>query len=81
MKLRIKKICKEKGIMLKDVAKQLSITEVGLSKSLNGNPPLNRLNDIAAALNVPISELFERKTENEFYCPKCGTKLEVVDKG
>ena len=80
MKLRVKEICKEKGIMLKDVAKKLSITEVGLSKSLNGNPPINRLEEIANALDVSITELFETKNENEFYCPNCGTRLEVKEK-
>ncbi|WP_174715410.1 helix-turn-helix domain-containing protein [Chryseobacterium arthrosphaerae] len=40
MKLRIKEICDEKGIMQKELAERINITEVGLSKSLNGNPTL-----------------------------------------
>ncbi|MCL1943568.1 MAG: helix-turn-helix transcriptional regulator [Candidatus Azobacteroides sp.] len=78
MKLRIKEICRERGIMLKDVAKQLSITEVGLSKSLNGNPPLNRLKDIADALNVPITELFEQPATDFINCPYCGNRIKVA---
>lgn len=58
MNLRIKDICKEQGIMLKDLAERISITEVGLSKSINGNPTIGRLQEIANALNVDFIELF-----------------------
>ncbi|MGI6048871.1 MAG: helix-turn-helix domain-containing protein [Petrimonas sp.] len=61
MKLRVKDICKEKGIMLKDLADKINITEVGLSKSLNGNPSIGRLKEIADALEVEIIELFAPK--------------------
>ncbi|WP_213279300.1 helix-turn-helix domain-containing protein [Chryseobacterium indologenes] len=64
MKLRIKEICDEKGIMQKELAERINITEVGLSKSLNGNPTLQRLIEIAEALGVPFLELFE-KNPNE----------------
>lgn len=52
MNFRIKEICREKGIMLKDLAGMIGITEVGLSKSLNGNPNISRLEEIATALGV-----------------------------
>ena len=78
MKLRVKEVCKEKGIMLKDVAKKLSITEVGLSKSLNGNPPINRLEEIADALGVPVTELFDQPATDIINCPNCGTKLRLT---
>lgn len=58
MNLRIKEICKEQGIMMKDLAERINITEVGLSKSLNGNPTIGRLQEIADALNVDFIELF-----------------------
>ena len=60
MKLRIKEICEEKGIMQRELAEKINITEVGLSKSLNGNPTLQRLVEIAEALDVPFLELFEK---------------------
>ncbi|KQT20267.1 hypothetical protein ASG31_17720 [Chryseobacterium sp. Leaf404] len=60
MKLRIKEICDEKGIMQRELAEMINITEVGLSKSLNGNPTLHRLIEIADALKVPFLELFEK---------------------
>ncbi|AQX00445.1 helix-turn-helix transcriptional regulator [Elizabethkingia sp. HX WHF] len=65
MDLRIKEICKEKGMMLKDVADKINITEVGLSKSLNGNPTLKRLEEVAKALNVDFLELFVKQPYKE----------------
>lgn len=63
MNLRIKDICKEQGIMMKDLAEKINITEVGLSKSLNGNPTIGRLQEIADALNVDFIELFVPKQD------------------
>lgn len=58
MNLRIKDICREQGILMKDLAQKLGMTEVGLSKSLNGNPTIGRLQEIADILDVEITELF-----------------------
>ncbi|TWP23139.1 XRE family transcriptional regulator [Apibacter muscae] len=55
---RIKEICRNKGLMLKDLAEKIGITEVGLSKSLNGNPTLDTLQKIANTLNVHLVDLF-----------------------
>lgn len=63
MNLRIKEICREQGIMMKDLAEKINITEVGLSKSLNGNPTIGRLQEIADALNVDFIELFVPKKD------------------
>lgn len=59
MNLRVKEICREQGLMLRDLAEKINITEVGLSKSLNGNPTIGRLEEIAKALNVEFIELFQ----------------------
>jgi transcriptional regulator with XRE-family HTH domain len=79
IKLRVKEILKEKGITQKEFASQLGMTEVGLSKTINenGNPDLKRLNEIAKALSVPFSELFEPPQTDVINCPKCGAKLEI----
>ncbi|EGK04695.1 helix-turn-helix domain-containing protein [Dysgonomonas mossii] len=63
IKLRVKDILREKGITQKDLADRLNITEVGLSKSLSekGNPTISTLDNIANALDVNITELFEPK--------------------
>ncbi|MDQ8748392.1 helix-turn-helix domain-containing protein [Elizabethkingia miricola] len=64
IKLRVKELLKEKGISQKELAERINITEVGLSKSINGNPTLQRLEEIASALNVDFLELFA-KNPNE----------------
>jgi transcriptional regulator with XRE-family HTH domain len=82
IKLRVKEILKEKGITQKEFASKLGMTEVGFSKTINesGNPPLSRLHEIASALNVSITDLFERPEKNVFTCPKCGAALEIKEK-
>ena len=77
MNLRVKEVCREKGIMMKDLASMIGITEVGLSKSLNGNPTISRLEEIANALGVSVTELFEEKNENTIKCPHCGKPINI----
>lgn len=59
MKLRIKTIARSKGITLKQIAEQLGISNVNLSNSLNNNPTINRLQEVADVLDVPLACLFE----------------------
>lgn len=80
MNFRIKEICREKGIMLKDLAGMIGITEVGLSKSLNGNPNISRLEEIATALDVPVTELFNNPKEGVIHCPHCGKEIKLETK-
>lgn len=58
MKLRVKEVCKEKGILFKDLAEKVGVTDIGLRKSIQGNPTLESLEKIAKALEVDITELF-----------------------
>lgn len=80
MNFRIKEICRDKGIMLKDLAGMIGITEVGLSKSLNGNPNISRLEEIASALGVPVTELFDKPKEGVIHCPHCGKEIKLNPK-
>ena len=77
MKLRVKAICKEKGILFKDLAKRLNITDLALRKQVSGNPTLSTLEAISNALEVPLIELFEKPNNNGFNCPNCGIELEI----
>ena len=58
MQLRVKEILKEQGRTMVDLAAELGVDQSNLTKSLDGNPKLSRLNDIAKALGVPLRELF-----------------------
>lgn len=79
-KFRILELCKEKGITQKDLAEKIGMTPVGLAKAASGNPTVETLEKIAAGLCVPVTELFAPKS-NTIVCPKCGTVLEVKERG
>lgn len=79
MGLRIKKVIKEKGFTVQEVAEKMGIHRVGLSNHINGNPSVEILQRIADAINVDIVELFEPlPTNNGFTCPNCKAKLKIV---
>lgn len=59
MELRIVEIAHSKGLTMADIAKQIGISRVNLSNSLNGNPTLYRLTEVAKILDVEVSELFK----------------------
>ena len=64
-KLRVKELCKLKGMSMQDIATALHINRVNLSNSLNGNPTLDRLRQVAEVLGVDVSELFQTPRINE----------------
>lgn len=61
---RVKEICAYKGIQLKELAAIMDVKPESLSRTLNGNPQLSSLENIAKALNVGVADLFADKTEN-----------------
>lgn len=77
MALRIKELCKEKHITLAEVAKQikwkdkngehLGISPITLTQSLNGNPTLSRLQEVADILGVSVPDLFEKPESKSVY--------------
>lgn len=71
MNLRVKEICKAKGITQKQLAEQMGIAEISLSRSINTNPTLSTLENIAKALGVEVTELFSEK----------GTFTALIDNG
>jgi len=66
MNLRIRDICKAKGITITGLAEKMNISKGALSQAITGNPTISTLEKTAAALGVSFIELFETN------CPKCG---------
>ena len=60
MNLRVKEICKEKGITIQELADNMEMKRESLSRAINGNPTLETLEKIATALGVNITELFDQ---------------------
>ena len=79
MDLRIKEVIKEKGMTITELADKMGINRVNLSNMVNGNPTDETLNKIADALNVPVTELFERPKSDtaSLTCPHCGKGIEI----
>ena len=76
----IKELLKSKNLTAKELAAKLGISEGALSKSLSGNPTLERLTEIATALGVPVAELFEAPKEGVITCPHCGKPITIEAK-
>ena len=55
--LQLKDLLRRKGMTAKELAVKIGISEGALSKSLSGNPTLERIEQIAAALGVSVPEL------------------------
>lgn len=64
---RVKEICKERGIDMKDLASMVGIDPASLSRAINGNPQFSTLNKIATALNVDVSDLIATASQVKGY--------------
>ncbi|MGB3151574.1 MAG: helix-turn-helix transcriptional regulator, partial [Maribacter sp.] len=58
IKKKVKALLSAKGITQIDLAAKLDITPETLSRTINGNPTLKSLKDIAHALDVEVVQLF-----------------------
>lgn len=63
--LRIKEILKQQNKTMQDLADMIGINRVNLSNSLNGNPTLDRLKQVADCLGVDIKDLFKEKKKDD----------------
>lgn len=55
----VKRICREQGKQLKDLAADMGIDPASLTRALNGNARLDTIEKIANALGVSMKSLFE----------------------
>ena len=76
MALNIKKVIKDRGLTVQEVADKMNITRVGLSQHINGNPSVEVLERIAKAIGCDISELFEPVC-TRVVCPHCGKEIHI----
>lgn len=65
MKEKVKRLCKEQGKTLKDLADDIGIARESLTRAIKGNPKLNTIQKIAKALNVEAWELLTDSTASE----------------
>lgn len=76
--LRIKEICKEKGIAINELADRVEMSRVSISNMIAGrqSPPLSTLEKIADVLNVEVADLFA-SSKTQITCPHCGKPLNI----
>ncbi|MDR3118061.1 MAG: helix-turn-helix transcriptional regulator [Mediterranea sp.] len=83
MKLRIKEVIKERGFTVQSVADKIGKSKQSLHGIIEkGNPTINTLSDIANAINVPISKLYENSEDEDkatIICPSCGKRFKMEE--
>ena len=55
----VRRICRERGKQMKDLAADMGIDPASLTRALNGNARLDTVQKIATALGVSMKSLFE----------------------
>lgn len=91
--MNIKKVIKEKGWTLEELAAQMTntktdppskgVSQATLSQMLgeNGNPTLDKLKEIATIIGVSVSELVgDSEPQTKIKCPKCGADIIIEAK-
>ena len=79
MALRVKEIAKARGMSMGDLAEKMGISPVTLSQSLNRNPTLGRLTEVANILEVDVADLFSPR-ENVHGCLFMNGKAVVINR-
>ncbi len=76
--LKIKEICKKKGITQAEVAQKIGTSPSSFTQIVKGNLSIDMLQKIAIALDVRISDLIvEEGRSSTFTCPNCGATLKL----
>lgn len=88
--MNIQKVIKKQGFTIKDVADKMyntrenkvGVSQGSLSTILNGNPTIDKLQEIASIIGVSVSELVadEKDASNTIICPHCGEKITLEAK-
>lgn len=80
MDLRLKEVLDEKDMSLVSLSEKTGIEKGNLSAIANNkkNPTVETLSKIASALEISVTELFE-KPNNGLYgiCPHCGNEIKI----
>ena len=82
---RIKEIIKEKGTTIDELAKEIGLNRVTLSRQINGTANVVSYERIASALSVPMWQLFASVDDvsrdissSVIECPHCHKRFKLV---
>lgn len=77
----IKKRIRESGFTTQQIAEKLNISQQAVSQAINSDPSLSRLEQIASAIGITVSELVSdapaSHIEPQMHCPYCGHNLNI----
>lgn len=76
--INIDSILKEKRLTKSTIAKRMGLSRESLYRILSGNPTLDNLNKLSAALEIPLSDLFDTQKTAYVNCPHCGKPIKVT---
>lgn len=76
----IKKVIKERGYTVNQVADIMGKNRVTLFQTISRNPTVETLQKIADAIGCSVADFFrdEEKDASVFRCPHCGKPIEAV---
>ena len=79
LSLRLKELCKKRGLTLTELAAKIGVSQPTISGFQTGKvkPSFDSLEKLCAALNVSPGELFEQPPAAVARCPHCGGSLEI----
>lgn len=76
-RLRIKELLQERNMSQVDLANKLGIAPLSLNQAIRRNNfSLGKLEEIAAALNCRVVDLFDNTYT--ITCPECGRQIDVI---
>lgn len=79
MKNKIKQAIKDNGITQKELAAKIGMSEVGLSKAVNGSTSKDTITKVATALDVPETELVDTPLFAKYSADKTPLKLGAIE--
>ena len=81
--MEVKKIIKQKGYTIEQVAEKMGVTRVTLTQNLSRNPTINTLQRVADAIGCKVGDFFLDEiiadSSNTITCPKCGARFELKE--
>lgn len=80
MALNIKRAMKKRGLLAKNVAARMGVSDAALAQQVNGNPSVQTLTKIAKAIGCDVAELFDPLPPT-IVCPHCGGEISLAAEG
>lgn len=75
---KVKELCRNRGITIKELAEKMEIAPESLSRAINGNPQLSTIRKIAEALGVSITDMFDRSDDELLAIVVCAGKTHTA---